>query len=245
MTTTTVGDRIRIWDLPVRVFHWGLAIAIAGAFLTGEEDAPLAAWHHVLGWTAAVLIAFRVIWGFIGGEHARFAAFLRPSRLGHHLSDLLARRPAKTVGHNPLGGLAILALLALTLAAVATGVQGGEDLHEAVVWPLLVLIAVHVAAVVAMSLLGRENLVRAMVTGSKASAAHPGAIDARRAPVWALPLALAVTVGAAWGALLVDPKAYSPASPDAGDERGERAEFRPDPDLSSSGEERGRDGDDD
>ncbi|WP_374575670.1 cytochrome b/b6 domain-containing protein [Phenylobacterium sp.] len=213
---------IRAWDLPLRLFHWALAISIAVAFLSSEEDSALAAWHMAAGWTAAVLIAFRLVWGFIGGEHARFASFLRPGRIGAHLRELLGGRPAATVGHNPLGALAVVGLLGLTAATVFTGAARGEDLHEALAYALLALVGVHVAAVVVMSLATRENLVRAMVTGSKPAARHPGAQDAKPPRRAALPVAAAVIALAAVAVTRVDPNAFRPGVRDeaAGEHHG-------------------------
>lgn len=215
-------DRVRVWDIPTRLFHWLLVAAIAVAFLSSEEDSALAAWHQAAGWFTALLIVFRLVWGFLGGEHARFAAFIHPGRIGAHLRDLLARKPQAELGHNPLGAAAIVALLALIAATVTTGVllvQGGEDeLHEAIAYGLLALIGVHVLAVVAMSLASGENLIRGMVTGSKPASRHPGAVDARRAPWFALPVAGLAVAAAAYGAMRVDPQAFGPhASAEAGE----------------------------
>src|SRR3546814_313083 len=136
----------------------------------------------------AVLLVFRLVWGFIGGEHARFANFVRPSRLLSHVRELVTGHPQRTIGHNPLGALAVLAMLIATSAVLWTGIQvdagqADEDLHEAIAYGLLALIGVHVAAVVLMSVFTRENLARAMVTGRKSVALHPGAHDARRPAV--------------------------------------------------------------
>lgn len=214
MSPHTPSQTLRVWDLPTRAFHWLLVAVVALAFLSSEEDSALAAWHQAAGWTAAMLILFRVVWGFAGGEHARFADFLRPSRLGPHLADMLRGRPAAELGHNPMGGLAVIALLGLVAATVATGLimlRGGEDdLHEAIGYGLLAMIGVHVLAVAAMSFVGRENLVRAMVTGRKQADRHPGAGDARPAPAFALPLAALVVAGGVYGATLVDPLAFLP-----------------------------------
>lgn len=81
-------NQIAVWDLPVRLFHWSLVTAIVVAFLSSEEDSVLATWHMTAGWIAAVLIAFRLSWGFIGGKHARFASFVRPGALLPHLREL-------------------------------------------------------------------------------------------------------------------------------------------------------------
>lgn len=214
MSSHPPAPMLRVWDLPTRIFHWLLVGAVALAFLSSEEDSALAVWHQAAGWTAAMLILFRLVWGFVGGEHARFADFLRPGRLAAHLRGLLGGRPSPELGHNPLGGIAIVALLGLTAGVIVSGfltLRGGEDdLHEAVGYGLLALIGVHVVAVAAMSLIGRENLVRAMVTGRKPADRHAGARDAHSAPAFALPLAaLAVAVGA-YGVTQIDPQAFAP-----------------------------------
>jgi cytochrome b len=190
-----------VWDLPLRLFHWLLAAAVVLALLSSEEDSALAAWHTTVGWTIAVLIAFRLLWGFIGGEHARFADFVKPSAIGQHVGELLHGRSEPSIGHNALGGIAVLLLLALAGATVVTGVmtlRGAEnDLHEMAAYALLAMAAIHVAAVAIMSVLSHENLIRAMVTGHKSVAAHPGARDAGRASVTAYVAAILAVVAAA------------------------------------------------
>ena len=175
------GQKVKAWDTPLRLFHWVLVVAIAIAFLSSEEDSALNNWHVLSGWLAAILLVFRLVWGFIGGQHSRFADFIRPTQIGHHISSLLRRETEPSLGHNPLGGVAALLLLALIAGTVWSGAFGGEateELHEVVAWVLLAMVALHVVAVIVMSVLERENLVRAMVTGNKPSARHPGARDA-------------------------------------------------------------------
>jgi cytochrome b len=205
---------VRVWDLPVRVFHWMLAATILIAFLSAEEESALAPWHRTAGWVAAVLIAFRVIWGFVGGEHARFADFLKPGRIVHHLAGLLSGRPERSIGHNALGGIAIVALLATVGGIVYSGVtmrgESGEGPHEALSNLLLGLIALHVVAVMAMSLLTRENLVLAFFTGNKRADDHPGVPDARPPAALGVPIAALVMGSSAYGATLVDPAAFNP-----------------------------------
>lgn len=201
---------IRVWDPGVRIFHWLLAGSILLAFLSSEEESALSAWHIPAGWVAAVLIAFRLVWGFVGGEHARFVAFLQPAALGRHVRSLLAARVEPSVGHNPLGALAIIGLLALTVATIATGAVGGEDGHEATAYGLLGLIVLHVAAVVLMSRLTGDNLARAMVTGRKSAALFPGVGDASPPAGIALPLAAIVVAAAAFGVVRLDPSGFSP-----------------------------------
>jgi len=176
MNNSASTSRILVWDLPVRIFHWLLAASFAGAFLTAESER----WrdvHVMLGYTMLVLVVFRIVWGFIGTRHARFSGFAYgPSRVLAYLRSLAARAPAHYTGHNPAGSWAIHALLALTIAAGATGLAlyndvGGrwlEHLHEFMANSMLAMVVVHVAGVVGGSLLHRENLVRSMITGYKA-----------------------------------------------------------------------------
>ncbi|WOF45359.1 cytochrome b/b6 domain-containing protein [Sphingopyxis indica] len=218
MARSVHGDTFTVWDAPLRLFHWLLVAAIAVAFLSSEGDNPIAAWHIAAGWIAAVLLVFRLVWGFIGGEHARFANFLRPSGLFSHIRELMTGHPERTIGHNPLGALAVVVLLIVTGAVLWTGIrvdagQPDEDLHETLAYGLLALIAIHVAAVVLMSVLTRENLARAMVTGRKSLAQHPGARDARGPGAMALLLAAAVIVATTFGVLRYDPAAFVPHAP--------------------------------
>lgn len=163
-----------VWDAPVRVFHWLMVLTFAGAWLTAEGERWRLA-HLTLGYTMAGLVAFRIVWGVIGTRHARFASFVRgPAAVLAYLRSLAQGRPQRHTGHNPAGALAILALLLLAVAVAVTGwatdALGGhwlEEVHEGAATTMLVLVAVHVAAVLLSSVLHRENLVRSMVTGRK------------------------------------------------------------------------------
>lgn len=215
----SVEDRtVKVWDLPLRLFHWLLVVAIAVAFLSSEEGSPLNQWHILSGWVAAVLLTFRLVWGFVGGEHSRFSDFIRPSRIGDHISGLIHGRREPSLGHNPLGAVAVVVLLALAAVTVWTGAFGGEaaeELHEIVGWTLLAMVALHVLAVLAMSLFERENLVRAMITGTKPAERHPGAVNARKPRSVGLVLALAAVAISVYGILRYDPKAFSLRSSEA------------------------------
>ena len=199
MTSTPPASRILVWDLPLRLFHWLLAVSFAGAFLTAESER----WrdiHVMLGYTMLALVAFRIVWGVLGTRYARFASFaFGPSRVVSYLRSLLAGAPHHYTGHNPAGSWAIYALLGCAIAAGGTGLAlyneiGGrwmEPLHEFVANAMLAVVAVHVAGVAAGSLLHRENLVRAMVTGHKAGSAGD-AIGGPRRVVAALLVAVIV-----------------------------------------------------
>ena len=203
---------VRVWDLPLRLFHWFLVLAIVVAFLSSEEDSPLNQWHILAGWVAGILIVFRLVWGFVGGEHSRFADFVRPSRIGEHVAGLLQRSAEPAVGHNPLGGMSVLILLALIATTVWTGAFGGESaegIHELVAWTLLGFVGVHVAAVVIMSVLQRENLITAMITGRKRAVHYTDALDAKRPSSAGIALATLVLVGTVYGVLQYDPQAFT------------------------------------
>ena len=204
---------IRVWDLPVRIFHWLLVAAILVAFLSADEECALAHWHVPAGWVAAVLIIFRVIWGFVGGEHALFSRFLKPGQIGHHLASLASPARGRSVGHNPVGGVAMIVLLAAVAAVIYSGTQtsgdAGEGLHETLANLLLALSAVHVFAVIAMSMLTRENLILGFITGRKSADLHPGATDARPPLPLALPMAGVAAGLAAYSITAVDPTAFT------------------------------------
>jgi cytochrome b len=169
---------VRVWDPLLRLFHWSLVLAFFTAFLA-EEGETL---HDAAGYTVLGLIAFRLVWGFVGPEHARFSDFVpAPARLRAYLASLVRGRPERHLGHNPAGGVMILLLLAAVLLAAGSGwlmtmdrfwgKDWVEELHEAAAYFALLLVGVHVAGVVVSSLLHRENLVRAMITGKKSALA--------------------------------------------------------------------------
>lgn len=180
---------VRVWDPFVRVFHWGLAAAFFTAWITEDDFLDL---HTLAGYTALALVLVRIPWGFIGSRHARFGDFVRPPREAFaYALDSLRGKARRYIGHNPAGGLMILALLALipltALSGMAVlGAEEGagplawlmagsphwledfvEETHEFLANTTLFLVLIHVAGVLVEGVLHRENLVRAMVTGCK------------------------------------------------------------------------------
>ncbi len=171
----TPPRRILVWDAPVRICHWLIALCFAGAYMTAESDA-LRLVHVTFGYTLGGLVAFRFLWGLAGTRHARFQSFVHGPRSAlRYLRTLASGRPEHHVGHNPAGALAIVALLGLAVALVGSGwatyheLAGPwtEDLHEGVANTMLGLVGLHVVAVLASARLHRENLVRAMIDGHK------------------------------------------------------------------------------
>ena len=168
-------QRILVWDLPTRIFHWALALSFAGAFLTCESE-RLCDLHVLLGYTVLGLIAFRLVWGFVGTRYSRFAEFLRsPAYVIRYIAQLLRGHAEHSVGHNPAGAVAILLLLLLGIASGVSGWAvyeevGGdwlEELHEFTSNAMLAVVFVHIAGVLVTSYLHDENLIVAMITGRK------------------------------------------------------------------------------
>jgi cytochrome b len=219
MTGSEDGAR-RVWDLPVRLMHWGLVLAVLGAWLTRELEGDWFAWHTRFGYAVLLIAATRIIWGFVGTRHARFSDFVRgPAAIMAYLRAKRGEAAARTVGHNPLGALMVLALLAMLLAQAALGLFANDEaleagplygyvsddtsdlltsLHERLFDVLVVAIAVHVAAALFYLVARRENLILPMITGRKrGEMLPPGATDI--GPSRTL---LAVAILAALGALL-------------------------------------------
>jgi cytochrome b len=179
---------VKVWDPVVRLFHGGLALAVLGSFLTSERDALLPV-HVGLGIAVVGLVVLRVAWGLLGPRPARFAAFVRgPREVLGYARAMLRGRPPRHLSHNPLGGAMVMALLVALAGLAATGAvvragpefegpltgllslraaKGVKEVHEALSGGLLGLIVVHLAGVLASSLLEGQNLVLGMITGRK------------------------------------------------------------------------------
>lgn len=173
--TEAAASRIRIWDAPVRVFHWLLVLSFAGAYLTADSEV----WrllHITLGYTLGGLLVFRLVWGFVGTRYARFSSFVRgPGAVLRYLQSLKSGQPEHHLGHNPAGAVAVVLLIALGLVLTATGYATYNDLgpgwlaevHDLVGNAMLLVVGGHLVGVITASWQHRENLVRAMVTGFK------------------------------------------------------------------------------
>jgi len=180
------SSRVYVWDPFVRLFHWAMVVAFTVAYLTEDDFLKVHVWA---GYVVGGLVVARIVWGFVGPAHARFADFIySPAETLRYVRDLLLLRAERHLGHSPGGGAMVLLLLVLLAATVTTGlvVYGGEqqagplaglftkdtgesveEVHELLANITLALILAHIAAVVLASFVLRENLVRAMVTGYK------------------------------------------------------------------------------
>jgi cytochrome b len=166
---------VPVWDIAVRIFHWSLVLAVAVAWLSGGTGSRI---HEITGFTVAGLIAFRLLWGFAGTRHAKFKDFVRsPFAVLRYLRTIGSPKSERHLGHNPAGGAMILFLLALLILIAATGymqmtprffgVPWVEDLHHYAANTLVAIIPLHLIGVLVSSLLHRENLLGAMLTGNK------------------------------------------------------------------------------
>lgn len=215
--TDTRKTIIRLWDLPVRLFHWSTVLLVPAMWATykaGKMD-----WHITLGLVLLFVVAFRIAWGFVGGETARFARFVKgPGAILAYLRTGRGPDGALVVGHNPLGALSVMGLIKLLAIQIALGLFASDTdatasgplnhfvsadlaelltrLHGLVFYLIVLMVAVHVGAIIYYAVAKQERLVPAMVTGRKAydqPVAQP-----RGAPLWRLGLALAAAGVLTW-----------------------------------------------
>ncbi len=169
------GESIRVWDPLVRIFHWSLVVGIAAAWITSEG---LDQAHELIGYGVAILITIRSIWGFAGTKYARFSQFVKgPRATLEYLGQMVRGKAPRYLGHNPAGAAMIVMLLTTITITLVTGwmmsldafwgVEWVEELHEIVANTVLILVAFHVAGVIHASVVHRESLVKAMITGVK------------------------------------------------------------------------------
>lgn len=175
MNSTEPRSGVTVWDPVVRVLHWTLAGSIAAAWITRHGGGI---WHERIGYASLLIVALRFVWGWTGPRYARFGQFVRtPPATLRYAGQMLARKETRHIGHNPLGGWMIVALLLMAALAGLSGwlyttdtfwgIEWVEDLHEALAIFLLVLVALHVTGVATASWRHRENLVAAMIHGRK------------------------------------------------------------------------------
>lgn len=211
-----LSQSVRVWDLPVRAFHWLLVALMTTSVATGLAGGNAMLWHMRSGYAILALVVFRILWGVVGSTTARFTDFLHgPRRVIAFAKDLLLRRPTHYLGHNPLGGWMVLALLLSVLFQASSGLFANDDistegplyryvskdlsdrltgLHKLNIKLLYGLVGLHVAAVLYHWLGLGEKLVHAMFTGFKASPPDAQSREFRFSSLW---LALGLFVVAA------------------------------------------------
>jgi cytochrome b len=187
--SATSGRRLLVWDLPTRLFHWLLVILVITSFVTAKIGGIWMQYHLLSGYIILGLLLFRIIWGFMGGRYARFSAFIRgPSQVIKHTQTMLKKDAPNYLGHNPLGGWSVIAMLIALLVQVVTGLFANDDIFtEGPLYPwvskatselmthihrlnqnvIIILIAIHMAAVLFYLIIKKENLILPMFKGHK------------------------------------------------------------------------------
>ncbi|WP_246449076.1 cytochrome b/b6 domain-containing protein [Paracoccus amoyensis] len=182
--------RVRVWDLALRIYHWSLATLVIANWLLGKFGPDVMTLHFWFGYAIIALLAFRLVWGFIGPESARFSSFLpSPSAIATYLKTMFRREPSHWPGHNPIGALAVFAMLAALIWQTWTGMISDPDdfinvgpladkvssatAGKAVGWHelganiILILVIPHISAIAFYRLWKREDLIQPMITGWK------------------------------------------------------------------------------
>lgn len=200
-------SRIRVWDLPVRLFHWLLVLLVLILFITGKLGGNWLAWHQRAGFSVLGLITFRIIWGFVGSHHARFANFPRGSAVtSAYLRGIMRKDSPQFEGHNPLGVLSVVTMLGALLLQAVLGLFANDDLmlegpyarllskaasdqmtslHKLNADLILILIGIHLVAIAFSWFYKRQNLVMPMFTGDKLGSASAAENLLRHPrPIW-------------------------------------------------------------
>ena len=210
---------ITVWDLPTRLFHWTLVALMIAQWLTAEFGSAMD-WHVWGGYAILALVVFRLIWGFVGSDTVRFRDFVRgPGAALGYLKALLRGETPLYLGHNPMGGWSIVAMLALLLVQAGTGLFANDDImiegplygwgsKETSDWLtavhrfnfnlLLLVIAVHISAVLFYLFVKRENLIHPMLSGRKHLPPELASAAPRIVSPWVGLGALLVAVAAVW-----------------------------------------------
>jgi cytochrome b len=205
-----------VWDWPVRVFHWALVALLAACWATAEAGIDYMHWHMRCGYAVLTVVLFRLLWGVIGSDSARFAGFIRgPRAVWRYARAWFSARPLHYLGHNPLGGWMVLALLGVVATQAGTGLFANDDIynegplaslvsgdtsalltaiHKINFNLLLAAVGLHVAAVL-LYLWRGDNLLRPMLNGRKSPGDY---VDrgGRIAPLWRALVCLALAAGA-------------------------------------------------
>lgn len=212
---------VRVWDLPTRLFHWSLVLLVAISIYTGNvgglREMDL---HKLSGYAIMALVLFRLVWGFVGSPRSRFADFVRgPRAVLTYARSLLGKAHQSFAGHNPMGGLSVVAMLLSLLVQAVTGLFTRDDIltegplvryvsketsrllsgiHDLNATVLYVLIGLHLATVFGYLIVRKDNLIKPMLTGRKLATAEIDGLDGAYARSWVAAMILAVAAGAVW-----------------------------------------------
>jgi cytochrome b len=213
---------VRVWDLPTRAFHWVLALTIVASVVSAKIGGNAMLWHFRFGYVVFALVAFRVLWGLVGGRWSRFSSFVySPGTVLRYLRGQSRADEHHDVGHNPLGSFSVLALLGFLALQVATGLVADDEIanvgplnrfvsgstagqathwhKDYGQWILLALVALHILAILYYLLGKKKNLVRPMILGDKAlPTGTPSATDTGATRLLALLVAALCAGGVGW-----------------------------------------------
>ena len=200
------GSSIKVWDLPVRIFHWALVLAVSGAYLTHEAGIEYFKYHLWCGYAVVILVSFRILWGIVGTYHARFWNFVQnPIHTLRYGLKLLRNKEPHYIGHNPLGAWMVLVLLVALMAQGITGLFSNDEIlnfgplygyvsndlslkltsiHRQLFDLLAAAVAVHVLAVLFHLVIKKENLIRAMFTGRKPRNQVNSSLEIQSSRLW-------------------------------------------------------------
>lgn len=219
---TPQPTQVRVWDLPTRTFHWVLAACVIGSIVSAKIGGNAMVWHFRLGYVVFTLLAFRVLWGLVGGRWSRFASFIyAPATTLRYLRGQSRADEHHEVGHNPLGAFSVFGLLAILAAQIGTGLFADDEIsntgplikfvsgatsslltswHKTYgQWLIITLVLLHIAAIVYYLVRKRQNLVRPMLVGDKPLAPDvPASVDTGASRSLALALLAACAALVAW-----------------------------------------------
>lgn len=218
--------RVRVWDLPTRIFHWTLAALVVFSFATGKIGGSWMDWHIKSGYAILALLIFRLAWGVAGSTTSRFASFVRgPAAFVAYARDLSAHRHRSTIGHNPMGGWMVVLMLTVLLAQAASGLFADDEiatqgplaakvsnamvekmswLHYYNGWTVAAVTGLHVVAIAFYGWVLKDNRVGPMWSGWREVA--PGTAEpASRAP-WLAAIFLALSAAAVYWLVAIYPK---------------------------------------
>ncbi|QTN23483.1 cytochrome b/b6 domain-containing protein [Rhizobacter sp. AJA081-3] len=214
--------RVRVWDLPTRLFHWGLAACVIGSVVSAKIGGNAMVWHFRFGYVVFTLLAFRLLWGMVGGRWSRFGSFVyAPATLLRYLRGGSRAEEHHEVGHSPLGALSVFAMLVILAVQVGSGLFADDEIsntgplikfvsgatsstltswHKTFgQWTILTLVALHVAAIVMYRLRRGRDLVRPMLVGDKLlPPGVPASADGLATRGLALLLVAGCAVGVGW-----------------------------------------------
>lgn len=186
-----MSHKVRVWDLPTRLFHWLLVACVIGMVITGQVGGAAIDWHARIGYAVLTLLLFRIVWGLVGGHWSRFTSFIySPRSIINYLRG--RAHPDHLIGHNPLGAGSVFAMLLFLLIQVATGLVSDDEIsftgplnkyvasasglaatwyHKNIgQWTLFGLVLLHIAAILYYLWKKRDNLIQPMIRGDKMAA---------------------------------------------------------------------------